>query len=214
MMNMWTKRKNDGGRTMSLIHNRRMGAVTLAVAATVLLLGAGCSKVKPEAPAANAPPADAATIPAIDSGLPTTWAEYRSEALGITIPYPEGWYTRERNQDGALRVDIHPTTLPPFDFPSDAMAAVSVVVGSFDEETTIQAYGPTAERTQISLDGQSVTVLAYAAEFETPGAQNEYIVYLWLRAGIQYLVEGTKDDPIVLYTVRALIARPAEGGTP
>ncbi|MDO8622429.1 MAG: hypothetical protein Q7R80_04320 [bacterium] len=199
---------------MSIIHNRTGIALCAASIATELL-GAGCQKQSGPSAATAPTNTDAPSNPADatpDSEI--RWTEYRSEKLGITIPYPEGWYTRERDQEGVLRVDFHPTPLPSFEVPSDAMAAVTVVAGAFDEEATVQSYGPTAQREQTSLDGQELTKVSYSTEFETPGVQNEYVVYLWRRNEVQYLVEGAKDDPILSHITRALIARPAEGGTP
>lgn len=194
------QRKTTGGQTMSFIHNR-MGAVTLAVAATVLLLGAGCSKAKPTAPAATAPSSDAQATADATANLPTEWAEYRSEKLGITIPYPEGWYVRENQVEGVTTILIDPAPFPQSGAGSDAPIRVVVTVTALSLEDALAAY-ESATTAEVLLGSTRAVKVEYRSELG--GEPSYHETYHWNAVERLFTVDGTKNDAVVAYIANAL----------
>ncbi|MFA4846158.1 MAG: hypothetical protein WC654_06400 [Patescibacteria group bacterium] len=186
---------------MSFIHNRT-GLALCAAAVAVVLLGAGCRE--------SEAPAGGGAQSRVDAGdaLPTRWAEYRSDTLGITIPYPEGWQTRTEQRDGILRFDADEGGLPPPEVASDASPALSIAIGSFDVEAIIPTYGPEARRTETTLDGRSVVRIDYETELGAEsGEVNQFTVYLWVDEDRSFLVEGVSGASVTEQVARTLIAK-------
>ncbi|MBI4435016.1 hypothetical protein HY635_04385 [Candidatus Uhrbacteria bacterium] len=187
---------------MSFIHNRT-GALVFVAALAVLLLGAGCQKQSgPSEPAApiNADaqpkPADATTESEI------RWAEYRSEKLGITIPYPEGWYVEENEYatTGEQIVIFYSTPTP------------SVVTERPLEAWMSRANGTVADAmrgldvrsdTTVERSGVSMRRIVFFEDFY---AQPEVVLYLWERNGQTYEIGGPNVE-VVERMINAFVYR-------
>lgn len=180
---------------MQFIHNRTSIALC-AVAAAVLLLGAGCSKAKPSEPATTAPSSDAQATADANANLPTKWAEYRSEKLGITIPYPEGWYVAE-NSDGST--DFFQHAPPAY---SDAPSQMWILKReSSSVDAAIQAEFPTVyERGEITRSGIAMTRIVYPYDARLD-PEKRMAAYVWMRANAVQMVGGIENDVNLEYAV-------------
>jgi len=178
---------------MSYLHNR-MGAVTLAVAAAVLLLGAGCSKGHVPAGSAVAPTnTDAGSR---GTPLPTKWSEYRSEKLGITIPYPEGWYVEEHS-DGSIDFSEH---APPAysDVPSQMWALARE---STDVDAAVNTEFPNVyERGDVTRSGITMKRIVYPYDARLD-PDKRMVAYVWMGGGVVHMVGGAENDPILEHAV-------------
>lgn len=192
---------------MSFIHNRT-GALALVAALAVLLLGAGCSKqsgpAEPAAPTnidASSQPADAAT------GSEIRWAEYRSEKLGITIPYPEGWYVREDQSEDATTILIDPAPVPPSGSGSDSPIRVTVTVTPLTLEEALASY-EAATTTAVVFGTTNATKVEYRSELGGELEEPSYReAYHWSGANRLYTVDGTRGDAIASYIASMLATR-------
>ena len=182
---------------MSFIHNR-MGVVTLAVAATVLLLGAGCQK-----PQENRPPIldqGPSTLPGAandaSGSLPTEWAEYRSESLGIAIPYPEGWYVEEQS-DGST--DFFENAPPASGDAPSQMWVLQRESSSID--AAIQAEFPTVyEREEVTRSGITMTRIVYPYDVRLD-PDKRMVAYMWMSTNAVRMVGGAENDVNLEYAV-------------
>jgi hypothetical protein len=209
MVNMRMNQHRTGGQTMSLIHNR-MGAVTLAVAAALLLLGAGCQKAQEN----RSPILDQGTsaLPgaAVDASaqLPTTWAEYRSEKLGITIPYPEGWYVSESGDgdqgSGETIIDFYENEPPAM---GDAPSQMSYRVRSGTVEQVLGEFLAINDRQNVVRSGVSMTRVTYPYD-EAAAPDVLMYAYVWQSGRDVHLLTGPAGSAVLEYAVdRVEVAR-------
>lgn len=187
---------------MSPFHNR-MGIVTLAVTAAVLLLGAGCQKPQENRPpildqGTSAPPS--AGLDA-SSKLPTTWAEYRSDKLGITIPYPEGWYVSEsRNSDqgsGETIVEFYENEPPAM---GDAPSQMSYRVRSGNVEQVLGEFLAINDRQDVVRSGVGMTRVTYPYD-EAAAPDVLMYAYVWQSGGSAHLLTGPAGSAVLEYAV-------------
>ena len=196
---------------MSFVHNRRAAAFTLVAAGLALaLLGAGCS---PKGRQSNSGALDQGpgTIPApsdASNALPTKWAEYRSEKLGITIPYPEGWYVEEGGRGNSTTILVDEQSLPSLDEPSDATATVGVTIGSFSLADAVRSYGSEVQTSAVALGSRNVTRLDYETELGAAIDARPRTVYLWEADGSAIVVQGDADSPVLLRIAGDLASKP------
>ena len=225
-----SRARGKEGTKLSIHNSKQFGL--LAVALMLVLVGASCKggvntrgsgsgsdrpTATPSSPATSAFPSSTPTAASnspsptpgtptpMSSDLPTRWSVYRDADLGIAIPYPEGWYTRVEQRDGVLRFDADDNTLPPSEVPSDASPALSITVGRFDVEAVIPTYGPNAHRSEVVIEGQSVSRIDYETELGADfGETNRYSVYLWSANDRAFLVEGEASSAVLTDLVRSL----------
>lgn len=180
---------------MSLIHNR-IGIVLLTAAAAVLLLGAGCQKrgYQPNSGALDQGPS--ATTDASGS-LPTKWTEYRSDKLGITIPYPEGWYVRESgdgDQGSGTVIEFYPNEPPP---ESDMPAGMWFERESGTIRDALSGLNLASEES-LTKNGRSLTRAEFVEDFYDPNPR--VLLYLWERGGQTFQLGGPNHE-IVGYAI-------------
>ncbi|MDO8622340.1 MAG: hypothetical protein Q7R80_03865 [bacterium] len=176
---------------MSFIHNRT-GIALCAAAIAMVLLGAGCQKQGYQPNSGRLDQGTNPTSPSSDatSTLPTQWTEYRSEKLGITIPYPEGWYVEE-SEDGRL-IDLYDRQpIPDSDMPARAQLQVSNQ--TVDE---VRATFPeVVEESTIDREQRSVLRIVHPRDVEPATDEAPRLAYLWVASGKTLVFDGTIDDP-------------------
>ena len=173
----------------SFIHNRRATAFTLAAAGLALvLLGAGCSSSSQpsqgSAPSGGIP--DTGTPDTGTGALPTKWATYHSDKLGITIPYPEGWYVEE-SADGAR---FH--TSPPPEGETEYPAEMWI---SRERGSTADALDGLAivSSERVVRSGMNVQRVIFREPFYDPP---EVLLYVWERDGYTTEIGGPNRDAV------------------
>ena len=202
MLNVGPQERKRG--MMSFIHNR-MGIALCAAAIAVVFLGAGCQK---QGYQPNSGRRDQGTSPASPSSdatstLPTQWAEYRSEKLGIIVPYPEGWYVSERRAQDVERgtenvfVDFYESEPPAMsDLPTQmsyraSSGSVAQVLGEFltinDQQNIVRSRVNMTRVTYPYDDAAATDVLMRA--------------YVWQSGERVYLLTGPLESAILEYAV-------------
>jgi len=193
MLNAGPQERKRG--TMSFIHNR-MG-ITLCVAAiAAVLLGAGCQKQGYQPNSGALDQGTSPTSPSSDamSTLPTKWAEYRSDKLGITIPYPEGWYVEEGSDQQAL--DMY-RSRPPEDSDMPALIWFERQPGSI--EGYLQQLDEVVQDESVQRAGKMMRRISRRSDlFDDLGLSVQYV---WIEGDEVYRVGGFQDDPILEYIV-------------
>jgi len=187
-----------------------MGAVTLTVAAAVLLLGAGCQK---QGYRPNSGKLDQGPSPSRDassSTLPITWSEYRSEKLGITIPYPEGWHASElgtSDQGSGLVVEFYDRQPIP---ESDMPARVQVQVSDATVEQVRATFPEITEESTVRREEYSVLRIVHPRDVEPATDETPRLAYLWTSNGHTFVVDGAVDDPTFEEIVNRLLRKDGE----
>lgn len=180
---------------MSHIHNR-IGVVMFTVAAVVLLLGAGCQKQEYQP---NSGRLDQGTgTPGGSSGtLPTTWTEYRSDKLGIVIPYPEGWYVNEAGDDdqgSGAAVEFYSTQPPP---ESDMPAGMWFERENGTIRDALSGLSLASEESR-AKKGRNLTRAEFVEDFYDPNSR--VLLYLW-EQDEQTFQLGGPNHAIVEYAI-------------
>ena len=198
MLNTCPQERKRG--TMSYLHNR-MGAVTLTVAAAVLLLGAGCQK---QGYRPNSGKLDQGPSPSRDassSTLPTTWSEYRSEKLGITIPYPEGWVVSEsgsgNRESGETIVDFYEHEPPAM---GDAPAQMSYRFRSGSVEQAQREFLAINDRQVVNRSGVDMTRVTYPYD-EAAAPDVLMYAYVWQSGEHVHLLTGPAGSEVLEHAV-------------
>ncbi|MBI4450000.1 hypothetical protein HY634_02995 [Candidatus Uhrbacteria bacterium] len=173
-----------------------MGIALCAAAVATVLLGAGCQKQGYPSNSGRldqgpnpAPPSSDAT-----STLPTQWTEYRSEKLGITIPYPEGWYVEEAS-DGAR---FHEAARPSGDTEYPAELWLDSSSGTIDDYLAGFRSGDVLERNEVIKSGRAMQRVQTRHDL-----YGTIVSYLW-QQGLTTLRIGGKDGAVVEYVINGL----------
>lgn len=181
----------------SFVHNWRW-SFTVLVAVMLITAGFSCNGDRERQTATSGD--DAGTTP-------TTWTTYRSENLGVSIPYPEGWYVRESRNDDVTTILIDSGPLPPVGAGSDFPVRVTVTVTQLSLDDVLVMY-ESATTTVVEFNGTRVTKVAYSSGLGS--STNEPLhreAYHWNVTEGLYTVDGAKDDATVAYIASALAAR-------
>lgn len=173
----------EGGR-MDL-HNRTTAVALVATALIVVLAGFGCDSDR-------VPPVG--DLPAAD-GTITTWVEYASPTLGITIPYPEGWSVRTE-QDGRV-ADFYDGAPPEMsDAPSDFWSETQ----QNNIEVALAGFVEVFERTQTTRSGKMMTRVVYP--YDAAAAPDvRMVAYLWEEGNTTHMVGGPEGSSTLEYVI-------------
>ena len=171
---------------MSFIHNRT-GIALCAAAVAVVLLGAGCRE--------SEAPARVGAQLGVDAGdaLPTRWTEYRSDTLGITIPYPEGWWVEEKEGGTYFHATPPPTTeteQPAEMWFEHERGNIANALNGLD----------VVSNEQVERSGINMRRVVFREDFYTPP---EVVLYVWERDG-QTLEIGGPNATVVERTIASL----------
>ena len=182
---------------MTIFHNR-FSFVALTIAFAVVLLGAGCGKQETPAGAGAQPSADE------DDGLPPRWTEYRSETLGITIPYPEGWVTQGDEENRS--VDFYEGT-PPSSSDQPSAMWYQGRDGTLDQVIRDE-FPAVLDRQETQRSGIQMTRITYP--YDARLRPDEVMVaYLWAESsGPIKMIGGPKDSMVLEYAVDHLEVMP------
>jgi hypothetical protein len=217
--------KTHGGMTMLHLHNSTRIAV-LGAAVVVLLIGAGCkpgassdaalsgsaqdrggdpAELTQDATASGTAEFDAASDAPSESNdvSELTWTTHDSPALGLSIPYPEGWYVEEetKNEASVLRFHNAPAPTVATEYPaqmwSDARpGTVADFLSQFDPRDIL-------ERTEVERSKRTMTrVVLDHDEYDRA------VSYLWEERGKTLRIAGAEGSPEVEYAVDHLEVLP------
>ncbi|MDP3770949.1 MAG: hypothetical protein Q8R16_01460 [bacterium] len=184
---------------MSFIHNRTGIALCAAAIATVFL-GTGCQK---QGYQPNSGQLDQGTSPPSDatSALPTKWVEYRNEKLGITIPYPEGWYVSERRAQDAERevenvmVDFYESEPPAM---SDLPAQMSYRGRSGSVAQVLGEFLTINDQRDIKRSRVNMTRVTYPYD-DAAAADVLMRAYVWQGGDRVHLLTGPLESAVLEY---------------
>ncbi|MDO8462915.1 MAG: hypothetical protein Q7S96_01390 [bacterium] len=197
-------------RNMLSIHNRTTNQALIALALVVIFAGAGCDLRRSAVPVGDVPAngsgdttedddttnADATTIPAV-------WATHDSPALGLRVPYPEGWYVEERstpNAFGEISSSFHSTPAPSTatEYPAEAWiartpVAIDDIIAKLDAITIDE---------NVDIASTTMRHIMYNDDFYSLPMS----LYLWQHDGYTMEVGGI-DANVVLHMVSSFMYR-------
>lgn len=182
------------------VHNR-MGLMMVGAAFMLFVFaGAGCGSREKEGAPEKVPstPDDASAADA--GGAITNWTTYRSDALGIAIPYPEGWYPISMGSRG----DTEFFAENPVEN-SESSSRVYLAVSNRPVATEID-YPNRLNVFEELHSGVSMIKLTFLVDADFP--EEVTAAYLWERGGTTYRLVGTEGDAVLRYMVDHLEVMP------
>jgi hypothetical protein len=203
--------KTHGGMTMLHLHNSTRIAV-LGAAVVVLLIGAGCKPGTSNDAALSSTVPDRGPDTAVDARNTTTtsgtaefdaaseassessdvseltWTTYASPALGLSIPYPEGWQAQVGDNDDS--VDFVDAPPPPFsDKPSEMW-----IVRERGTPTSVLDGLEILSSDVVVKNGRRMTRIIFIEDFYEKNPN--VVLYLWEQDGWVYQLGGPNVNTI------------------
>ena len=186
------------------VHNLRW-LVVLSVVAILIATGFSCGGEKKAGTApwkavdagisSDAGAASDAGVASPTTGQPITWTTYRNERLGVTIPYPEGWYVEENEEQ--RRADFY-RSAPPED--SDAPASYSYWTRDGDVTQALTEFLATYETSEDARSGISMTRVVYPYDADA-APDIRMVAYLWKSSGISHVLSGPEGSAELEYAI-------------
>ncbi|MDO8598491.1 MAG: hypothetical protein Q7S02_00090 [bacterium] len=151
--------------------------------------GAGCGSRDTASTPEKAPsaPDDASAAGAGDAV--TSWTTYRSDTIGISIPYPEGWYVEENAEEAV-------TSFYPVQPPNDSDMSPRVWIDRHDE--LVDEFVTKLDNIQSDefVQRSGLRMRKIVRRDDLSDDEGFAVSYIWAVDSKTYRIGGRQNDPV------------------